>query len=1160
MTKLLRCLFVEDSDDDTQIVLRHLRTTGYDVTWERVETAEMMSAALSRQPWDLIISDYSMPHFSGPAALEVSRASGLDLPFIIVSSAMGEAEAVAAMKAGANDYLIKGNLAHLGPAIERELRDATERRERKRAELALRESEAALTSAQRIARIGSWQWHLRSNTARWSSETFRIFGLNPGNLDNHRRNFVDCVLPADRERVDQALTDALSGARAYNLNYRIHLADGTVKIIHAEAEVVLGCDGQPDLLQGTVQDITEREQRDLELRESERKYRELVESANSIIMRWTPDGKITFINEYGLKLFGYSQAEMLGRTITATIIPPKDRTNQELGPLTDQICAHPEMFEQFVNENICRDGRPVWIAWTTKLIRDGQGKLEEVLSIGSDITELRDAEGTRRASERHFRLLTRAMFDAIITINSAERICGWNPGAERVFGYREDEACGKPVEMIIPSQYRDRHHRGVERLKQGGESHIIGKVIEMRGLHRDGHEFPLEMSLSEWQAPDGQYSSAIIRDITERKRTEDALRQEEALFSSLASAIPDRIYFKDRQSRFVRINASMMQRFGMHSPEEAIGRTDFNFYGTEHAKRAFDDEQQLMATGEPLLAIEEKEDWQDGHITWASSTKVPLRDADGKITGLVGISRDITERKLATEKMREQAELLNNVTDAIYVRSLDGVFSYWNDGAERLYGWKRSDVIGKTTAEVNWRDPAEITGIESALQTEGVWQGEQQQVTKTGQHVVVFSRASVVKNEAGKPASVFVINTDITEKKGIETRLLQAQRLESLGGLASGIAHDLNNVLAPILLATHILRGRARNESERRMIATVEASAMRGADIVRQVLSFGRGTQVAHVPLQPRHLLSEMTKIATETFPPNIQVEMDAPRNLWPVIGDATQMHQILMNLTINARDAMPDGGQLTLAAKNTILDEAFTAMTPGAKEGPHVILMVSDTGMGIAPENQGRVFEPFFTTKEVGKGTGLGLPTVLILAKSHGGFVRFHSTVGRGTCFEVFLPAAPDVKPASLPDASSKLPRGKGEMILMVDDEVVIRTIVAKILKKNGYKVVSAADGSEALGLFMSNRTEIAVVVTDMLMPNLDGPALVRVLRHIDPKVRLIGISGVGEPVSLNTVKSLALSGFLTKPFTAEKLLNALHDVLHAQPATEGDGSVVRA
>ncbi len=540
---------------------------------------------------------------------------------------------------------------------------------------------------------------------------------------------------------------------------------------------------------------------------------------------------------------------------------------------------------------------------------------------------------------------------------------------------------------------------------------------------------------------------------------------------------------------------------------------------------------------------------KDGQLFWESASLSAIRDASGRITHFLAAKLDITERKHAESRLREQAKLLNDVTDAITVCTLEGVITFWNEGAERLYGWSQAEALGRPMTALQLD---QLTATAASLTRSGTdrsWSGEQRQTTKDGREIIVFVRLTLVADEQGRPASILAINTDITEAKRLEARFLQAQRLESLGALASGIAHDLNNVLAPVLLATSVLKNSMTSEAQRQMLTTMEASVRRGSSIIRQILVFARGTQGERAAVQPRSILDETAEIIRETFPKNIAVETRVAEVLWTVVGDATQLHQILMNLSVNARDAMPAGGRLTLAGDNVELDETFVQMTPGAKAGPHVCLRVSDTGTGIAPEHGGRIFDPFFTTKAPGFGTGLGLSTALGIVKSHGGFMQFRSAPATGTCFAIYLPASREI-PAAADPMAAPVPPGHGELILIVDDEISFRTVATKMLEGHGYRTVAASEGSEALAVFMQHRAEVAAVVTDMIMPNVDGLALVRLLRHIDPSIPIVGISGSGDASYLQTVESLALPVFLPKPFTAAKLLTALRQVLEKRSA----------
>jgi PAS domain S-box-containing protein len=505
------------------------------------------------------------------------------------------------------------------------------------------------------------------------------------------------------------------------------------------------------------------------------------------------------------------------------------------------------------------------------------------------------------------------------------------------------------------------------------------------------------------------------------------------------------------------------------------------------------------------------------------------------------------ERKRAEQKIREQAALLDIATDAILVRDLDSKILFWNKGAERLYGWDAETAIGKYANQLLYKTAApELEEIQQIVIHQDKWQGELRHVTKDHKDIVVESRWTLVHDDEEKPRSILVVNTDITEKKQLEAQFFHAQRMESLGTLAGGIAHDLNNVLAPMLMAAQFLQTRVHDEWSQQLLSMLEVNAKRGADLVKQVLSFARGLEDKRTILQVRHLIAEIKHIAQETFPKSIQLYTDIPNDLWTVSGDATQLHQVLMNLCVNARDAMPEGGTLSITAENLVIDENYARIRMDAKAGPYIVINTSDTGTGIAPDLLERIFEPFFTTKEHGKGTGLGLSTVNGIVKSHGGFVDVISYLGEGTQFKVYLPAVRAAETQYLDD--SELLSGKGELVLFVDDEASIREITKTLLEANTYQVLTASDGIEAITLYAKHKAEISVVLTDMMMPSMDGLTTIRTLQKINPQVKIIAVSGLVPSETLNETTNAGVHTFLSKPYSARELLKTLHAVLSSE------------
>ena len=506
----------------------------------------------------------------------------------------------------------------------------------------------------------------------------------------------------------------------------------------------------------------------------------------------------------------------------------------------------------------------------------------------------------------------------------------------------------------------------------------------------------------------------------------------------------------------------------------------------------------------------------------------------------------LARQQRVNRRLLEQAWLLDEAQDAIVVSDLDHRITYWNRSAERLYGWPAGEVAGRAVADVLYG--ADRTGVDAALaavEQHGAWLGELQPMARDGRRVVAQSRWTLVRDADGAPLSILTIDTDMTERRQLEQQFYRAQRLESIGTLAGGIAHDLNNVLTPIMLANDILRQRASDDDTRYLLGQIGDSARRGAEMVGQVLSFARGQdgRSGEVPVPP--LVDGVARIVRDSLPKNIEIVTRVAPAAPAVVGDATQFEQVLLNLCVNARDAMPDGGRLTIAADTIALPAQGEPLLGDMAAGSYVVLQVEDTGEGIPPEAIERIFDPFFTTKAPGKGTGLGLSTSLTIVRKHGGQIRVYSEPGRGTRFRVYLPAHGTAAPAAAPVVEPPLPRGHGETVLVVDDEPEIRALTSHLLQAAGYDVLTAVDGADALARYQQHRAGIAVVVTDMMMPVLGGDALLRALRQIDPAVRVIAVSGISANEAVARAAGPETIMFLAKPFTAAALLQALHDVL---------------
>jgi PAS domain S-box-containing protein len=875
------------------------------------------------------------------------------------------------------------------------------------------------------------------------------------------------------------------------------------------------------------------------LRESEERFRATFEQAAVGIGHVALDGRFLRINDRLCEITGFRRDELLQQPyFELAIAEDRGEADQIREDIRGSIESGAPLERRFRH----KDGRIYTANIAADLVRDEHGQPQYFVAVVTDITERKRSESALLRSESRYHSLFEHMLEGYAYcegVFDAGRMVDFsyvevNSSFGRLTGLHD--VVGRRVSEVLPGFLES--GRAVmalyERVTRTGVPEQADTYIDALGIW---------LSLSVYST-DHVHFVSVFDNVTARKESEALLREsEQRLVLATESAgigiwewdpATQQITWDRQTYAIYGVDDALMTaaegwQCGLHAGD--VARVSAELAEALAGTREYNTELRIVKPGGEVRDLE-------AHAT-------VTRDAAGAPVRMVGVNWDITLRKESIRQIKEQAGLLDQARDAIFVRDLDHRISYWSKGAERIFGWTAAEAVGRLADELLHPDLDAFGAARDGVLATGGWAGEIAKLTRDGVPITLESRWTLVHDEQGQPKSILIIDTDITDRKKLEVQFLRAQRMESIGTLAGGIAHDLNNVFAPIIMSLDLLKADCADPQSLELIEIVSTSAQRGAEMVKQVLQFARGLEGRRLAVQLRHLLRDLEKIVRDTFAKNIELRTNVPGDLWTVMGDPTQLHQVLMNLWVNARDAMPVGGVLTLSAENIELDEHYAALDHDAQPGPWLLLQVEDTGTGMSAEVIEKIFDPFFTTKEVGKGTGLGLSTSMAIVKGHGGFIRVYSEVGKGSKIKVYLPAQTEPMADLVAGTTASMPRGNGELILVVDDESAVREITRQTLEAFGYRVLLASDGAEAVAIFAGRKDDIAVVLTDMMMPVMDGPATIMVMRRLQPQVRIIAASGLSANGHVGHASRLGVKHFLPKPYTAQTLLTVLRETL---------------
>lgn len=929
---------------------------------------------------------------------------------------------------------------------------------------------------------------------------------------------------------------------------------GRLVTIEASIDPILDDHGRPGGFIAIQRDISTRKQTEERLEESELRFRQLTENIQHVF--WMTDPKkseMLYVSPAYEKIWGHSVKALYRLPqLWMEAIHPDDRERVQRAAHTKQVNgSYNEVYRI-----ICPDGTIKWIRDRAFPVKNDIGETYRLTGIAADITEYVTAENALHESESRFRALAHASPASIFTYT--DTFLYVNPATEELTGYSRDELLKMRFWDVVHPDHREMvRGYGLARLR--GEP-CPGRY-EFKILRKNGEERWVDFSAGMFKPNGKSYAVGTAFDVTERKRTDEALRESEDRFRRLAENAEDIIYrYEFLPKRCFTYVSPAATRITGFTPEEHYADPDLGL------KLVYPDDLPLLRTLETgpasngSLALR----WirKDGSIIWTEQRNVRIFDASGRLVAIEGIARDITERKKSEEALRRSEERYRQFFEedltGDFISTADGTLLDCNPAFVKIFGFKDREQALQTPVTSLYPESEIRTNFLKRLGREKSLAYVEETMHKVdGTPIHVVENVVGVFDAAGALTQIRGYLFDDTKRKQIEQQLYQSQKLESIGTLASGIAHDFNNILGIILGHAGILaqEGVDRHK-QRQSIEAISTATQRGASLVRQILTFARKTESHVESVSLNSVVEEIAALLRQTFPKNILIELDLHPAGPAIMGDHTQIHQTLLNLALNARDAMPSGGVVRISTEFVLAADKDMPETTRGTDGvrSYVCVSVEDTGTGIDDKTRERIFEPFFTTKEKGKGTGLGLAVVYGVVNEHNGHITMDSEIGRGTAFQLYFPAAtPEIPRAENAEPEGLFQQNASGTILLIEDEEMLVELLSGFLTAKGYTVLTAPDGEEGVALFARHRAEIAMVITDLGLPKLEGEEVVKRIKAIDPTIPVAIASGFVEPGTKLALRSSGVAVIMQKPYLLPEVLRSIQNVITKEPRPDG-------